>query len=271
MNYKIIENFLSKEKCNSLISSAENFLSNSDVIHYHGNRSDIASSYKSFTEMTKKSTEWKELDVYLQSQDFFDFVCNNLKIENKNIEVKKFYNLQEYQIINNNRKNISLIPDTQLLKVFLYRKWRNMKRWLKFNNIINKKKYTELLYSFARAGNKYKQDIHRDSDQRLIVFLIYLNETSRDSVGGNFDLYKKIGVIDDVKEPNKNSLEKIISIMPSAGKLILFQNNDDAYHGVEIMRDHKIYRNFIYGAFTLLDKKNPYISKHEIPIERYLY
>ena len=271
MNYKIIENFLSKEKCINLISFADEFLNNSDVVKYHGNRSDIISSHKSFNTMIEKSNDWKELDDYLQSQDFFDFACKNLEIENKNVEIKKFYNLCEYEAINRNRKNISLIPDNQLIKVFLLRKWRNIKRWLKFNNITNKKNYAETLYAFARAGNGYKQNIHRDSDERLIIFLIYLNDISRDSIGGNLDLYKKIGVINNTESLNQNSFEKITSINPSVGKIVFIQNGDSAYHGVEIMRDHKISRNFIYGAFTVLGKKNPYILKHEIPIERYLY
>ena len=271
MNYTIIENFLNEEKCKNLIFSGEKFLNNQDVINYHGNRSDLLSSYKSFGELIKNSSEWKELDDYLQSQKFFDFVCKNLKIKNDNFEIKNFYNLREYDVLNNNRKNISLISTNNLLKVFLFRKWRNIKRYLKFSNIFNKKNYAEVLYAFARAGNGYKQGIHRDSDQRLIVFLIYLNDTTKDAVGGNLDLYKKITRIDKIEEPKSSSLEKIKSIIPSVGKLVLFQNEDDAYHGVETMSKHKVSRIFIYGAFTLLNKNNPYISKQVIPTERYLY
>ena len=142
---------------------------------------------------------------------------------------------------------------------------------LKFFKLFNKKKNLELLYGLCRAGNNYKQDIHRDSDQRIIVFLLYLNDSTKDSIGGNLDIYKQINKIKDIEKPDLDSLKKIESIKPSKGKLILFKNEDNSYHGVEVMKGFKNYRNFIYGAFTLLNGKNTFISKHEIPTENYLY
>ena len=39
-----------------------------------------------------------------------------------------------------------------------------------------------------------------------------------------FDLYKKVRQINDIENPNINSLEKLISINPKEGRLVIFKN-----------------------------------------------
>ena len=45
-----------------------------------------------------------------------------------------------------------------------------------------------------------------------------------------------------------------------------------SFHGVEKMKNHSQFREFIYGGFTLLNKKNPYIDKNnKVATEFHLY
>jgi Rps23 Pro-64 3,4-dihydroxylase Tpa1-like proline 4-hydroxylase len=271
MNYAIIDNFLNKEKCKKLINFSDNLLNSNEAISYHGNRSEIFSTYSLFQNMIANQIETKNFNDYLFSKEFFDLVCEKLSIETSDFKLIKYYNTQKFDILNKNRKNVSLIPDNQLIKIFFTRKIRQLKAKTIFNNFFSKKKKLELLYGLSKAGNNYKQAIHRDSDSRLVVFLIYLNDTNENATGGNLDLYKKIGKINDIENPNINSLEKVISIKPKEGRLVVFKNEDNAFHGVEVMKNFKDYRYFIYGSFTLLNDKSPYISNKKIPTEFFLY
>ena len=271
MKYKIIDNFISADNCKKLINFSENLNNDKEGISYHVNRSEIFSTYNSFHKTINNQKETKELNNYLFSKKFFDFACEKLSIESSDFKLVKYYNLQKFNTLSENRKNVSLIPDDQLLKIYILRKIRQLKSKIIFNNFLNKKKKVELLYGFSKAGNGYNQAIHRDSDSRLIVFLLYLNDIPANANGGNLDLYKKIGKITEIENPSENSLEKITSIAPKEGRLVIFKNDDDSYHGVKTMKNYINYRHFIYGAFTILNDKCPFISNKEIPTEFFLY
>jgi len=49
------------------------------------------------------------------------------------------------------------------------------------------------------------------------------------------------------------------TVKPYPGTLVLFQNSSDALHEVPGMSNHSGLRYFIYGGFTLLTGKNPYL------------
>ena len=107
-----------------------------------------------------------------------------------------------------------------------------------------------------------------------MVFLIYLNSpsTTDEHLGGDFDIYKLINSAKSTVYPDKKDCKKIQSIKPETGKLIVFLNNDESFHGVEEMKNHSDYRHFIYGGFTLLNQKNPYITnKTSVDTEFHLY
>ena len=120
----------------------------------------------------------------------------------------------------------------------------------------------ELLYEFTKAGNGYSREIHRDTDNRIVVFLLYLNNapTNIDHQGGNFDVYKLIEGNKNIVKPDEKSCKKIESIKPETGKLVVFLNENDSFHGVCEMKNHSDFRYFVYGSFSLLSQKNPYIT-----------
>ena len=58
---------------------------------------------------------------------------------------------------------------------------------------------------------------------------------------------------------------------PEPGKLVIFLNEDDAYHSVSEMKNFKGHRYFLYGGFTLLANRNPFIKNYKSPTEFFLY
>ena len=107
-------------------------------------------------------------------------------------------------------------------------------------SVFNLSKFpVELLYDYSTALNGYRREIHRDSDNRLIVFLLYLNPISKEATGGSLDIYK-------LKDKNKTSFEAqpknedcelVEQIKPDYGKLVIFQNTDVSYHAVSEMKE----------------------------------
>ena len=52
----------------------------------------------------------------------------------------------------------------------------------------------------------------------------------------------------------------------------MFRNGEDSYHAVSRMNNHNDFRQFIYGSFTILSGKNPYIKNYsKLPSEFHLY
>ena len=50
-----------------------------------------------------------------------------------------------------------------------------------------------MLWNYAKAGNGYSIEIHRDSDSRLIVFLLYLNELTEEEEDLGIEGDKRLG------------------------------------------------------------------------------
>ena len=70
---------------------------------------------------------------------------------------------------------------------------------------------------------------------------------------------------------NKSGKIRILTIGDSQVEALQVDNNE-SFHGVEEMKNHSEYRHFIYGGFTLLNNKNPYITnKSSVDTEFHLY
>ena len=140
----------------------------------------------------------------------------------------------------------------------LFKSLRSIYRVLKYKFRFDN--YVELLYDYSKSPNGYKREIHRDSDSRTIVFLLYLNILDESATGGDLTLYKyrKSGQIP--AQPNSQDCETIENIPPQPGRLVIFLNSHDSLHSVNEMKNHQGYRHFLYGSFTLLGKKNPLLK-----------
>ena len=278
MKYFIIKNFISEENCQKLIQDVEHFTNEGDFFKFHGNRSELNSSNLAFNELSLKSENWKNLANKLNSNEFFNECCKRLGMDSSKLCIKNYFKLnsptanqKKYKKISNLK--INLVPDKSLFKYLIYRIYRNLYRKIRFSKIFNiNKKPLEVLYSYSRAGNGYLREIHRDSDNRLIVFLLYFNELPKEAIGGTLDLYKLIKKDRNLATPDHNSCEKVDSIKPEAGKLLVFRNEEDSYHAVSCMENSNEFRHFVYGGFTLLSEKNPYIkNKSKLATDFHVY
>ena len=264
MHYKILENFLNKEFCESLINDANTFSKN-DHISVLNNRLILPSSSLSFLNLLKKSPSWKKLHTRLNSQIFLDTLLNQLNLKKKDFTVTNFFfnekpNILQKKYKHLNSKSISTIGNINLTFYIFYKFYRFFIRKIKYTFSI--KNYVELLYDFSKSPNGYKREIHRDSDSRTIVFLIYLNELDKDGLGGDLKLhqYKKTNSMIPA-QPSAEDCSLIQTIPPKTGRLVTFLNSHDSLHSVSEMNNFNGFRYFLYGSFTLLGKKNSFLKK----------
>ena len=263
MHYKILENFLDKEFCESLIVDANTFAKD-DHITVLNNRLILPSSSLAFVNLLNKSTTWQKLHNKLNSQLFLNNLLDELNLNIKNFTVTNFFfnsnpsTLQKkYKQLNS--KNISTIGNINLLFYSFYKFYRFLVRKLKYS--FSKKNYVELLYDFSKSPNGYKREIHRDSDSRTIVFLIYLNELDRDGLGGDLKLHQYKNTNSMIPaQPSEVDCSLIKTIPPKTGRLVTFLNSHDSLHSVSEMNNYNGFRYFLYGSFTLLGKRNSFLK-----------
>lgn len=269
MKYKVIENFIDKKTCEELINHSRNIILNNNVDVININRKSITSSSKLFSKLLESSENWQKLYKKINSEEFLDFCLKNLEcvdLKNKT-SVVNFYNNDKINKKYQKHKNKSnmLIKNLSILSIIEYILKRLLRKFYKFGYLL---KYTlknrfalELLFDYSVAKKGYFREIHRDSDNRLIVFLLYLNsfKDSKDDEG-NLMIYKRIRDDENLSQPDEKSCELIKSISPKEGKLIIFLNSNDSYHAVKKIKDENQERHFLYGAYTVLNKGNPFID-----------
>jgi len=267
MKYFVINKFIEDKVCKRIIDNFDNSdLAKNYLIH--GSRKVYTSSSLEFNELISNSSDFKNLTEKLNSNEFFETCLEKLSINKNNFIIKNFFKIKNpskfhkfYKRLNNLKLNF--LPARSLAKYLIFRCYRYCCRKIKFSSIFYpKKKPVELLYDFSIASNGYSKDIHRDSDNRLVVFLLYLNDLpiNNNANGGDLEIYKLAHGSKNSTQPSKETCEKIESIKPEAGKLIVFLNNNESFHAVSEMQNFKDCRYFFYGGFTLLNHKNPYIT-----------
>ena len=264
MNYKIIENFIDKKTCFDLIKDADIFAKD-DHVKVLNERLILPSSSLSFLKLINNSKSWKNLHEQLNSKEFLAILLKTLDIKKHSFEVTNFFFnykpdklLRKYKFLNSNK--ISTIGNINLLFYFLFKIFRFVIRKLKFT--LTNKDYVELLYDYSKSPNGYKREIHRDSDARTIVFLIYLNDLEQSASGGNLKLYKYKNFNSKIPpRPLETDCELIETIPPKTGRLVTFLNSYDSLHSVSEMKYNNNFRHFLYGSFTLLGKKNILLKK----------
>ncbi len=279
MKYFIVDNFIDDELCKGLISASSLQNDSKDKTEMHGGRDFLSSTTLQFNDLINKSKDWSILIEKLNSQEFLNFCLKklDLKREFSLVNFFKSRNLNHsqklYKKIGSTKSR--LIPTKALLKYSLKRVFKDITRKIKHSKLFYpKKSAVELLFDYSKAGNGYSRSIHRDSDNRLVVFILYLNSPSQtdNHTGGNFDIYNLINKDKNLTHPDEKNCSKIESIEPKSGKLIVFLNENESFHGVEKMTNHKEFRHFIYGGFTLLNQKNPYIvNQSKVTTEFHLY
>ena len=138
------------------------------------------------------------------------------------------------------------------------------------------KKVAEVFFDASSAANGYKREIHRDSDQRIFVFLLYLNSPSCNDAasGGDLCLHALAGDdLDPLPQPHPDKTVIIKEIKPEPGCLVIFENDLTSYHSVSEMKGFNDERFFVYGSLTVLSGKNAKIknSKYSMPTDFKMY
>lgn len=284
INVKVIDNFISEELSKDLIDDFDSLIGDGGVKKIHGGRASVPSSHILFQDLMQRSSQWKDLYAKLNSASFFEYCLSQLGIERK---YKRGFKLVSFftrplvglrlKIKRVSQKPTYQLPASILGGIFLYRLLAKLEFFLTFltQRLGLGPWPVELLFDVSRSGNGYVNAIHRDSDSRLIVFLIYFNKIDGNGSGGNLDVlkYKHKEVLDPPVYPALADCDLIDSVVPEAGRLVIFENTKDAFHSVQEMVNCSGYRYFCYGGFSVLTGLSPSLSdsKHRAPTEFYIY
>ncbi len=279
MKYFVINNFIHENFAKDLIIEANKIINFDKEINIHKNRAFLSSTSISFNKLIKLSKSWDSLEKKINSEDFLKFCLDKVNVDKSKYCLKNYFkkkNLLKNDIIYKkiSESRVKLIPTLSIFKFLIYRIYKNFIRIIKYSKIFYpKKKPLELLFDFSRAGNGYINDVHKDSNSRFVVFILYLNslEINEHASGGDFHVHRKIKDEKNLSTPILNSYETIDVIKPAPGKLIIFLNEDDAYHSVNEMKNFDGYRYFLYGGFTFLSDKSENIKKEKSKTEFHLY
>ena len=264
IKYKIIDNFIEEDHCKKLVLDAQNILNtNSEKEILNNNRQLISSTSITYNNFISNSQSWLELNEKLHSNNFYQECLKNLDINRNQFELSNFFfkkNLTEIEKKYKNliNKKFSYLKTGSLMKLLSYRIYKQILFRMKF--LLKRKINLELIYDFSISRKGYKREIHRDSDSRVIVFLLYLNTFKDNIEGGNLNLHelKNKNLNSVPPQPQSSDCNLIHSINPKAGRLVLFLNSTDAFHSVSEMVGNQD-RYFLYGSYTALNKKNPYL------------
>ena len=268
IKYKVIENFINENECKELIEDAGKFLeikSEREIIN--NNRQMIISTSVTYNELLKNAKNWETLHDKINSHQFYEECLKTFNLDINQYELKNFFFKKELGDIEKKYKNLvnrkfSYLETGTLLKLLLFRTYKQILFKIKF--LFKKKINLELLFDFSISQKGYKREIHRDSDSRVIVFLLYLNSFKNKGEGGDLNLHELVN--NDKKnipaQPKGENCRIVESLSPKAGNLVLFLNTAEAFHSVsEMMGEEKRY--FLYGSYTALNKKNPLIKNSE--------
>ena len=268
MIYKVIDNYLDKKICHQLIEEADKITLDQEKSKFHNNRIVMTCTSQEFKNLCKQSEIWDDLVKKLKSRDFFHYCCELLNIDEKNFNLKAFFEKQNTNVFEEKAMMLSsntlrMLPTKSILKFLIYRIFKSLKFLIfKIKNLFSKTTI-ELLFDYSKAGNGYFREIHRDSDERLVVFLLYLNNLDDETKGAELEIYNYRN--DKVKkiqpQPSEDDCDLLDKIKPSAGRLLIFRNDDTSFHAVKKMENSKHKRHFLYGGFTITNGfKNPYIK-----------
>ena len=264
IKYKIIDNFIEEDHCKKLVLDAQNILNtNSEKEILNNNRQLISSTSITYNNFISNSQSWLQLNEKLYSNNFYQECLKNLDINQNQFELSNFFYKKNLTEIEKKYKNLinkkfSYLKTGSLMKLLSYRIYKQILFRMKF--LLKRKINLELIYDFSISRKGYKREIHRDSDSRVIVFLLYLNTFKDNIEGGNLNLHelKNKNINSVPPQPQSSNCNLIHSINPKAGRLVLFLNSTDAFHSVSEMVGNQD-RYFLYGSYTALNKKNPYL------------
>tara|TARA_A100001035_G_C27772586_1_gene497201 strand:- start:911 stop:1855 length:945 start_codon:yes stop_codon:yes gene_type:complete len=289
----VCDDFISKEYCKILIEEASNFLPSKT------NENRMMVPWKSivFRNLTKSSNAWAALEREMPNNAFKIF-CKYFNNENqsKNIIYKNWIKKKSIKLVNELYNISSILLSKKQLRNYqenLEKECRRLPNKLLFiysliglfdavyRNILGTidlfKGTIKLtpLFDYSIANKGYGREIHRDTDSRAFVLLLYLNNLEDETTGGNFCVFENTKEYKKYPSQIRSSdAKKVLEVHPKAGRLVIFFNQANAYHGVSEMSYSKKGRNFIYGGFTMqnsLNSPSNKLKKNSVPTDYFLY
>ena len=270
----IQDGIVDKNQCIKIIEDTMPLIKKHSIFMHHG-RNAVNNSSVELQKLISKSKHWQKFIDLLSNNYTKNFIKHFRKksenkfvrnwLKNKKIILNKsVYNLRsnllkkKFKKLNKKidiwqKNRVSNLSDLAVFSMgiyslsnLIYRKFRSL-----LDFILGIRKLS-LLLDYSVSFDGYFREIHRDSDSRAIVFLVFLNELENDAKGGTFSLYShNLGESNLPARPKKKNSELTHLIEPKAGRMIMFFNVADAYHSVERLKNTKLGNHFIYGGFTL--------------------
>lgn len=265
MNYQLIKQFISSEMCAELESDLL-AVSAKETNRWQGGRKLIPKTSALFLELCSESTAWRDLAARFEDPRFSYDMMDRLSIKSSNLKISSIYGLMAKRFSFFTRRASFPVRNSHpifLLAWFTYSICtRSFVLGLSLLNLMRGKRLTELFYDASTAANGYRREVHRDSDSRVFVFLLYLNAPKRKgySAGGELCLH---ALLDQSETPDPQPIASrvrtLAEIEPEAGCLVIFENNETSYHSVREMSGFDEERIFIYGSLThLMGRASPF-------------
>lgn len=257
--YLLYEGYLDFATCQRLIDDAESLNNSSSYREVMGGRALLPNTSSAFHDLLNSSAEWQNFEKRLNSPEFLAMLVNTLGLKVRYLSVDVYANRSGrlVRVIQRLRESLQLTSlanasARQVGALLLLRTIHTSRRVL-FGAVarLRGRVAYELLFDYSRARNGYVREIHRDSDARDIVFLVYFNSTAA-SEGGALRLHRLTPGVQTVPRPDPSHCSLEREIVPMAGTLVAFENTACAYHSVQRIVGANTQRHFVYGAVTRL-------------------
>ena len=207
-----------------------------------GNRKTILKGTKNFNNFIKKNPIGESINSFFEDINVFNFFYENLqKLNQKTLNKFDFEN-KNFKFLKNfisRNRNISF-------------KLKN--RTSKILSTLNNDCRIYCDFDFSVAANGYEREPHHDMEERIVNFLLYINNFGGKN-GGNFQIYKyKKNPYHYLRQPSLNELEIFNEIKPQKGYLVTFLSSPNSLHGVDNIKSKDEKRYFFYGSYTSIKK-----------------
>ena len=250
--YLCIDNFLTSDECAALIQDATD-ANSEDTVFMHGGRFSLGSVSPSFKALVSKSESWSRLVAKLKSNTTSDLFLDHIRKKCSDKYFSKWISSRKFEISDIPRFN-SLLPQFIVDKAksasdrqvrFCTKKQLFFSSFMalfddiyriinSFGIYIMGRRRLALLFDYSVAKIGYTREVHRDSDARVIVFLLYLNDLEDYVKGGSLKIHdSKVELKKYAPRPGDDNVFTVKEFKPKAGRLIMFLNTANSYHSVE--------------------------------------
>ena len=276
----VVDDWLDDESCRRLMEDGDSSCPTTSGRTFHGGRHYVPNTTDDWGVLVGASSAWRDLEARLSSPEFLAWIIGELDRDGNDADLApvRVYGGPRTKIERLLRGDDRLEATSaarrlarRLHQAQLGARRRAIFHW---HRITRRETVVELLCDYSRATDGYGRVVHRDSDMRRYVFLLYLNALDDDASGGDLDVYRPaVGREGSPAWPDEGECVLEDSVRPARGRLVVFRNAHDSYHGVTTMTGHGRVRHFVYGGFTQLGGTNPNMagSSGSIPTEFHLY